>query len=63
MHKSKSSEFQAIKILMEICREQGISSATYYKWNKYGSMEASDVRRMRSLLMLGVSVTLLCGSI
>jgi len=59
MRKSKFSEFQVIKILKEveggravkdICREHGISSATYYKWqSKYGGMEASDVRRMREL--------------
>jgi len=59
MRKSKFSEYQVIKILKEveggravkdICREQGISSATYYKWkSKYGGMEASDVRRMREL--------------
>jgi putative transposase len=60
MRKSKFSEFQVIKILKEveggravkdICREHGISSATYYKWkSKYGGMEASDVRRITSLL-------------
>jgi putative transposase len=59
MKKSKFSEFQVVKILKaveggiavkDICREQGISSATYYKWkSKYGGMEASDVRRMREL--------------
>jgi putative transposase len=59
MRKSKFSEFQVIKILKEveggravkdICREHGVSSATYYKWkSKYGGMEASDIRRMREL--------------
>ena len=59
MRKSKFNEFQIVKILKEIeggiavkdiCRAQGVSSATYYKWkSKYGGMEASDIRRMREL--------------
>ena len=34
----------------EICRELGISDATFYTWKaKYGGMEASDVARMKEL--------------
>lgn len=34
----------------EICREIGISDATFYNWKaKYGGMEASDIARMREL--------------
>jgi putative transposase len=34
----------------EICREIGISDATFYNWKaKYGGMEVSDVTRMRAL--------------
>lgn len=34
----------------EICRELGISEATFYNWkSKYGGMEASDVKRMKEL--------------
>jgi putative transposase len=34
----------------DICREHGISQATYYKWkSKYGGMEASDVKRLQEL--------------
>jgi putative transposase len=34
----------------EICREHGISSATYYKWKaKYGGLEVSEARRLRQL--------------
>lgn len=34
----------------EICREIGISDATFYNWKaKYGGMEASDVAKMREL--------------
>lgn len=59
MKKTRFSEQQIIQILKQgeagmkvadICREQGISSATYYKWKaKYGGMEASDVKRLQEL--------------
>ena len=59
MKKSRFSEHQIIKILKEVeagrtakdvCREYGISNATYYTWkSKFGGMEASDIRRMRDL--------------
>lgn len=59
MKKSKFSEHQVIQILKQgeagmkvadICREHGISPATYYKWKaKYGGMEASDVKRLQAL--------------
>ena len=52
MKKSRYSESQIVKILKEVeggrlvkevCREYGISDATYYNWkSKYGGMEASD---------------------
>ena len=33
-----------------MCRQHGISSATYYNWkSKYGGMEASDVKRLKEL--------------
>ena len=59
MRKSKFSERQIIGILKEVeagrlvkevCRERGISDATYYQWkSKYGGMEASDIKRLREL--------------
>ncbi|GFZ77153.1 transposase [Pseudohongiella nitratireducens] len=59
MRKTKFSEHQIIKILKEVeggrmvkdvCREHGISDATYYNWkSKYGGMEASDIRRLKAL--------------
>lgn len=59
MTKSKFSEQQIISILKqteqgrtvaEVCRENSISSSTYFKWkSKYGGMEASDLKRMRDL--------------
>jgi putative transposase len=34
----------------DICREIGISDATFYNWKaKYGGMEASDVKRIKEL--------------
>jgi putative transposase len=34
----------------DICREIGISDATFYNWKaKYGGMEANDVKRMKEL--------------
>lgn len=36
--------------MADLCREHGISPATYYKWKaKYGGMEASDVKRLQEL--------------
>lgn len=59
MKRSKFSESQIVAILKEgeagrlvaeICREHGISNATYYQWkSKYGGLEASDLKRMREL--------------
>ena len=34
----------------DICRKHGISDATYYNWkSKYGSMEASELKRIKEL--------------
>ena len=34
----------------ELCREHGISSATFYKWRtKFGGMDASLMARLREL--------------
>lgn len=59
MKRSRFSENQIVGILKEgeagrkvaeICREHGISNATYYNWkSKYGGMEASDLKRMKEL--------------
>ena len=36
--------------MKDVCREHGISDATYYNWkSKYGGMEASDVKRLKEL--------------
>jgi putative transposase len=59
MKKSHFSEEQIIKILkqadagmkvQDLCRQFGISNATFYKWkSKYGGMEASDIKRLREI--------------
>lgn len=36
--------------IKEICRQYGIGQSTFYKWReKYGGMEASDIRRLKEL--------------
>jgi putative transposase len=33
-----------------LCRQAGISQATYYQWkSKYGGMDASDLKRVKEL--------------
>ncbi len=59
MKKWRFTETQIVKILKgvesgrqvkEVCRENGISDATYYNWkSKFGGMEASDVKRLKEL--------------
>ena len=59
MKRSRFNEEQIIGILKEqeggmptaeVCRRHGISSATFYKWkSKFGGLEVSEARRLRSL--------------
>ena len=59
MKKSRFTESQIVSILnqqhtgqtvKEICREHGISYATFYKWKaKYGGMGVSELTRMKEL--------------
>ena len=59
MKKSKFSESQIIGILKEseagvpvpqLCRDHGISSATFYKWrSKFGGMDVSMMKYVKEL--------------
>ena len=59
MKRSRFSEEQIIGILKEhqtgmsaadLCRQHGISDATFYKWrSKYGGMEVSEARKLKVL--------------
>lgn len=59
MKTSRYSDSQILAILKQaevgapvpqLCREHGMSSATFYKWrSKYGGMDASLMARMKEL--------------
>ncbi len=59
MKRSRFSDEQIIAILKEqeagmptaeVCRRHGISPATFYKWKaKYGGLEVSEAKRLRSM--------------
>ena len=57
MKRGRFTETQIVSIVKEadagarvkdICRQHGISDATYYNWkSKYGGMQASDLKRLK----------------
>ena len=59
MKKSRFTDSQILAILKqaesgvpvpELCREHGMSSATFYKWrSKFGGMDASMMSRLKEL--------------
>jgi putative transposase len=59
MKKSRFTEEQIIKTIKRqeagektdtVCRELGISSATFYKWKeKFGGMDVSEAKKLRNL--------------
>ncbi len=43
-------EHQAGAAVADLCRKHGISDATFYTWrSKYGGMEVSDAKRLKTL--------------
>ena len=43
-------EVEAGAVVTELCRRHGLSSATYYAWKaKFGGLEVSDAKRLRTL--------------
>lgn len=41
---------EAGRTVKDVCRETGISEATYYNWkSRYGGMEASDIKKIKDL--------------
>ncbi len=59
MKKTRFSETQIVSALKkqesgvktsDLCRELGISEATFYNWKaKYGGLQVSDVKRLKEL--------------
>jgi putative transposase len=59
MKKTRFSETKIVSILKkqeagistdELCREYGISRATFYNWrSKYGGLEVKEVKRLKDL--------------
>jgi putative transposase len=59
MKRSRFTEEQIIAVLREqesgvptadVCRQHGISSATFYAWKaKFGGMDVSEAKRLKSL--------------
>ncbi|HAT3652543.1 TPA: IS3 family transposase [Raoultella ornithinolytica] len=59
MRKARFTEHQIITVLKsveagrtvkDVCREAGISEASYYNWKaKYGGMEAADIKKLKDL--------------
>ncbi|SVX85542.1 transposase [Klebsiella pneumoniae] len=59
MRKARFTEHQIIAVIKsveagrtvkDVCREAGISEASYYNWkSRYGGMEASDIKKIKDL--------------
>ena len=73
MKKSRFTEEQIIKVLKqaeggsqtkELCRQHGISNGTFYKWkSKFGGMELSDAKKLRSLEQENARLKRMCADL
>lgn len=69
MRKARFTEHQIIAVIKsveagrtvkDVCREAGISEATYYNWrSRYGGMEASDIKKIKVLMKKQIITSLL----
>ncbi len=50
-------QYEAGIPVTELCREHGMSSASFYKWKaKYGGMDASMMKRLKELTVKRIDV-------
>ena len=59
MRKTRFSDEKVVRLLQEheagrktddLCREYGISAATFYRWkSKFGGMELAEVKRLKAI--------------
>ena len=50
LHRAIIKQAEAGTPVLELCREHGMSSASFYKWrSKYGGMDASMMTRLKEL--------------
>ena len=73
MRKARFTEHQIIAMIKsveagrtvkDVCREAGISEATYYNWkSRYGGMEASDITSLAAALSFFSPVAVIITSL
>ena len=73
MKKSRYTEEQIIGMLKQgeagmktadLCREHGISAATFYGWKqKYGGMEVAEAQRLKSKRAVLAACTWCCSAV
>ena len=57
-------EFDQGKTVLEISREHGVSTATFYKWrSKYAGMNSKELRRIKELEDEHLRLKQMCASL